>query len=168
MAFRDHVPASREAGCSPGGEIPQEEEIRLIRREQSTLPTALHLLHQECSGEGCSRSLGDEEMYFLGIVLRPVLLVHQGKRTCRSRGLHILRDKLKRCPKSPQFSQCFFSPQFSGYLIACVGATSKFDLFFTRFCLHLSSAGIGSFCGKLWTLLWRRRKRNSAGFERPR
>lgn len=89
----------------------------MIRREQSILPTGLHLLHQECSGEGCSRSLGDEEMYFLGIVLRPVLLVPKGERTCRSRGLHILQDKLKHCPKSPQFSQCFCFLSFLGILL---------------------------------------------------
>lgn len=58
-------------------------------------------------------------MYFLGIVLRPVLLVPKGERTCRSRGLHILQDKLKCCPKSPQFSQWvfFFSLSFLGILL---------------------------------------------------
>lgn len=53
---------------------------------------------------------GDEEMNFLGTVLRPVLLVPKGERTCRSRSLHILQGKLKCCPKSPQFSQCFCFP----------------------------------------------------------
>lgn len=138
MVFRDCVPASREAGCSPGGEVPQEEEIRLIRRGHSTLPTGLHLLHQEPSGEGCSRSLGDEEMYLLGIVLRPVLPGPKGERTCRSSGLHILQDKLKCCPKSPQFSQCFFSPQ-------------------------LNPVGF-NFCGKLWTPPWRRGEKKRCWF----
>lgn len=40
----------------------------------SILPSDLHCLHQKPIGDSCSRSLGDEEMWLLGTMLRAVLL----------------------------------------------------------------------------------------------
>lgn len=105
---------------------------RLIRRKQSTLP----------AGEGCSGSLGDEEMCFLGIVLRPVLLVAKGERTCRSRGLHILQGKLKCCPKSPQ---CFPPLSFLGILLHVYGLQANLALCSSGFVFISVQQGLETF-----------------------
>ena len=87
------------------------------KERTSILPSALHRLHQEPVGDGCSRSFGDKEMCLLGTVLRAVLLRPKGERTCRSKCLHrgppasactSYETSCNSVPRAPQFSQCFF------------------------------------------------------------